>query len=237
MTAYAELGAMSNFSFLEGALHPEEIAAYAAALGYRAFALTDVNTLAGVVRAHVAAQKVGIPFIVGCRLRFSDGAPDILCYPTDRAAYGRLSRLLTIGKRRTKKGACDLALEDLEQHAEGQCLIALPPLLLDDVFETALHRIARFDCEQTWLGLSASFVGRSTRRMAHIALIAKKNANASNRDWRCSVPRSSATIAARRPHLRTSQNDNAFSGPPFTVKRRTAHETVERNCAAFRKVS
>jgi error-prone DNA polymerase len=127
---YAELHVTSNFSFLEGASHPEELVARAGELGLAALALTDRNSLAGVVRAHVAAKRMngsaGVRFIVGARLDFTDG-PSLLCYPKDRAAYGRLSRLLTLGRRAAPKGQCHLRTEDLWAHAEGQVLIALPP--------------------------------------------------------------------------------------------------------------
>ena len=112
MTVYAELQVTSNYSFLRGASHPEELVLAAQALGHTAVGIADRNTLAGVARAHVAAEKVGIKLAVGSRLVLEDG-PDILCYPTDRAAYGRLARLLTLGKRRAGKGQCRLALADL----------------------------------------------------------------------------------------------------------------------------
>ncbi len=123
--AYAELAVTSNFTFLTGASHPDEFVAQAAALGYRALALADHNTLAGIVRAHVAAKDAGIPFIVGCRLRFVAPANlSLFVYPTDRAAYGRLCRLLTIGKRRAPKGECHLWLDDLPDHVHGLLAIA-----------------------------------------------------------------------------------------------------------------
>ena len=105
---YAELDVTTNFSFLRGGSHPEELVATAKALGLEALAVTDRNTLAGVVRAHLAAKEVGgIKFIVGARLDLED-APSLLAYPKDRAAYGRLCRLLTLGQRRAEKGQCTL---------------------------------------------------------------------------------------------------------------------------------
>ena len=101
--------------------------ATAKALGLAAIAVTDRNTLAGVVRAHLAAREVGgIKFIVGARLDLDD-APSLLAYPTDRAAYGRLCRLLTLGQRRAEKGKCTLHLDDVAAHADGLIFIALPP--------------------------------------------------------------------------------------------------------------
>jgi error-prone DNA polymerase len=98
MPGYAELQVTTNFSFLEGASHPHELIVRAAELGLSAIAVTDRNSLAGVVRAHLAAREAGVKLIVGCRLTFTEGSPDLLCYPQDRAAYGRLCRLLTVGK-------------------------------------------------------------------------------------------------------------------------------------------
>ena len=126
MTRYAELDVTTNFSFLRGGSHPEELVATAKALGLDAIAVTDSNTLAGVVRAHLAAKEVGIKFIVGARLDLQD-APSLLAYPRDRAAYGRLCRLLTLGQRRAEKGQCTLHLDDVAAHAEGLIFIALPP--------------------------------------------------------------------------------------------------------------
>jgi error-prone DNA polymerase len=124
--AYAELQVTTNFSFLRGGSHPQELVAQAKALGLSALAVTDRNTLAGVVRAHSAAKEVGLKLIVGARLDLQD-APSLLCLPTDRKTYGRLCRLLSLGQRRAEKGQCTLFLEDVAAHADGQIFIALPP--------------------------------------------------------------------------------------------------------------
>ena len=198
--AYAELQTTTNFSFLRGGSHGEELVAAAKALGLAGLAITDRNTLAGVVRAHAAAKEAGLHLITGARLDLSsssakpslpaaledipisgrfpgdggavirdlsrlgrddrpamdgngpgyplrgfrgndDGVIDapspqepaalaiqsLLCLPTDRAAYGRLSQLLTLGQRRAGKGQCTLFIEDVVAHSAGQILIALPP--------------------------------------------------------------------------------------------------------------
>jgi error-prone DNA polymerase len=122
---YAELSAATNFSFLRGASHPGELVGRAAELGLHALAVADRNSLAGVVRAHEAARELGYRLIPGARLVLRDGA-EILALPTDRVAYGRLSRLLTVGKRRAPKGECWLDLEDLLPACDGMVLIALP---------------------------------------------------------------------------------------------------------------
>lgn len=123
---YAELHCKTNFSFLEGASHPEELVERAAELGYRALAVTDRNSFAGVVRAHVAAKEVGLRLIVGTEVTPRD-FPSLLLLPTDRKAYGRLCRLLTIGRRRAEKGSCDLAFADIAELAEGSLGLVIPP--------------------------------------------------------------------------------------------------------------
>ena len=119
VTGYVELQAATNFSFLRGASHPEELVQTAAALGLGAIGIVDRNSLAGVVRAWSAARDLGahagFRAFTGCRLDFADGTPSLLCYPSDREAYGRLTRLLTVGQRRAIKGACELHWEDYLQ--------------------------------------------------------------------------------------------------------------------------
>jgi len=115
---YAELHAKTNFSFLEGASHPDEMVARAATLGYRALAVTDRQSLAGVVRAHVAAKEAGLKLLIGAEISPA-GAAGAVLLATDRAAYGRLSQLLTVGRRRAPKGECQLTFDDVAQHAAG----------------------------------------------------------------------------------------------------------------------
>ena len=115
---FAELHAKSNFSFLEAASHPEELVRRASELGYAAIGVTDRNSLAGVVRAHMAAKDTGIKLLVGAEITPVD-APPVVLLATDRAAYGRLSRLITRGRRRAKKGECRIECDDVAEHAEG----------------------------------------------------------------------------------------------------------------------
>ncbi len=129
--SYTELQTTSNFSFLRGASHPGELAEQAAALGYKAIAITDRNTLAGIVRGHVAAKASGIRIIPACRLDLLDG-PSLLAYPTNQQAYGRLSALLTTGNLRAEKGDCHLYKADVYQHSKGIKFIAIPPAELTD---------------------------------------------------------------------------------------------------------
>ncbi|WP_155988121.1 PHP domain-containing protein, partial [Brevundimonas sp. EAKA] len=116
--SYVELQCASHFSFLRGASSCEELFAQAAACGLDALAVTDRNSLAGIVRAHEAARATGVRLIVGCRLVLEDGA-EILVYPRDRAGYARLCRLLTVGKRRAGKGGCRPGGDDRETLGEG----------------------------------------------------------------------------------------------------------------------
>ncbi len=115
---YAELQCASHFSFLRGASSCEELFSQAAVAGIEALAITDRNSLAGIVRAHEAAKVTGVRLIVGCRLDLTDGAA-VLVYPTNRPAYARLCRLLSLGKRRGGKAKCILGWDDLALHAEG----------------------------------------------------------------------------------------------------------------------
>src|SRR5690606_18384332 len=132
--SYTELQVTSNFTFLRGASHPEEMVEQAAKLGYKAIAITDRNTLAGIVRAHAAAKKAGIKFIPACRLDLLDG-PSLLAFPTDIQAYARLSNLLTLGNRRTEKGKCDLYKADVYPYATGIKFVVLPPAALNPLFD------------------------------------------------------------------------------------------------------
>ncbi|WP_421944290.1 error-prone DNA polymerase [Pedobacter sp.] len=131
---YIELQVTSNFSFLRGASHPEELIDQAAAMGYHKLAITDRNTLAGIVRAHVAARNHNITLIPACRLDLLD-APSLLAYPTNQEAYGRLSALLSLGNMRAEKGSCHLYQEDIFAHSAGMKFIVIPPDALNSLFD------------------------------------------------------------------------------------------------------
>lgn len=165
--SYAELNVTSNFTFLTGASHPEELVERASELGLQAISITDTNTFAGVVRAHAAAQEAGMRFIVGVRLHLQSGE-EILAYPIDRKAYGRLCRLLTIGKRRTVKGDCKLNMDDVLEWAEGSFLISL------HVVQNGLRRLQKRFPGRVFLGLSPSYDGRDEERFASCAAKARQ---------------------------------------------------------------
>ena len=132
MSAYAELAVTTNFSFLRGASHPREMVETADELGQIAIGIADRNSFAGVVRAYDEAKNRNIKLMVGTRLVTTDGF-EVLAYPTDRAAYGRLCRLLTAGNLAAKKGECHLTFEQILGASEGQMLIAIPPVDLFSV--------------------------------------------------------------------------------------------------------
>ncbi|MCF0071131.1 error-prone DNA polymerase [Dyadobacter sp. CY261] len=131
---YTELQVTTNFSFLRGGSHPEELVDQAIQLGYKAIAITDRNTLAGIVRAHAATKNKDFRIIPACRLDLRDG-PSLLAYPTDQDAYSRLSSLLTEGNLRTEKGKCDLFKADIYRNATGIKFIAVAPSALNESFD------------------------------------------------------------------------------------------------------
>ena len=126
---YAELHCKTNFSFLEGASFADELVEQAAFLKLEALGVTDRNSLCGIVRAHTAAKEAKLKLLVGAEINAQSGGETdtLLIYPTDRAAYGRLSRLITVGRRRAEKGECDLTLTDVAEHSAGQIAIVVPP--------------------------------------------------------------------------------------------------------------
>ncbi|MBU2135151.1 MAG: error-prone DNA polymerase, partial [Alphaproteobacteria bacterium] len=166
--AYAELMAASNFSFLKGASHPWELVATAEALGISAIGVCDRNSLAGVVRAWSAGRERNIRVLTGARLDFTDGTPSLVCYPKDREAYGRLTRLLTLGQRRAKKGGCELFYEDFAAHADGQVALTVPPQKLDEAFTQALAKVAGDFRGQVWLAAARGYGARDLPRLAHL---------------------------------------------------------------------
>jgi error-prone DNA polymerase len=127
MTAYVELQVMSHFSFLRGASSPEELFAAAALQGYTALGLADWGSVAGVVRGWDGQKTTGVRMIPGAHVHATDGH-DLLLYPQDRAAWSRLTHLLSIGKARGGKGFCILDWADIVHHAEGLVGILLPDL-------------------------------------------------------------------------------------------------------------
>jgi error-prone DNA polymerase len=178
VTRYAELQAATNFSFLRGASHPGELVTGADALGMEAIGVCDRNSLAGVVRAWSAMKELNeggakIRALTGCRLDFADGSPSLLVYPSDREAYGRLTRLLTLGQLREKKGACELHWRDFLAHSEGQLALVVPPDHLDETFERDLARIGAELSGSVWLAAARRYGPRDLKRLSQLAALAQ----------------------------------------------------------------
>jgi DNA-directed DNA polymerase III PolC len=167
---YVEFASASNFSFLRGASHPEELMVQAARLGLSGLGLADRNSVAGVVRAHLANREQNLPlkYHPGARLVFADGTPDILAYPRDRAGWGRLTRLLTLGNLRAEKGDCVLHLDDLLAHAFGLELIAMP------AGASSLARLREAAPGRVRLAASMLYRGRDRARLVRLAKLARE---------------------------------------------------------------
>ena len=179
---FAELVAATNYSFLRGASHPAEMVAEALALGMTGIGIADRNSVAGVVRALTALRKLhedaaeeGIelpPFklVVGARLVFDDGTPDIVAYPTTRHGWGRLTRMLTIGNRRTTKGDCVMKLKNLLIHCEDMVLIAMA----GEKDEAVLRRLKKVAPDSLWLGATMPRGGSDRRHLARLETLAAR---------------------------------------------------------------
>ncbi|MBU3993450.1 MAG: error-prone DNA polymerase, partial [Alphaproteobacteria bacterium] len=185
---FSEPVAATSFSFLRGASHPQEMVGRAHALGMGGIGIADRNTVAGVVRAHLAWRDLGglaggFRLIVGARLVFADGTPDVVAYPLTRRGWGRLTRLLTLGNRRAEKGDCTLHLPDLLAHAGDLALIALDG-------DAALLGALREAAPRLWLAAAMPRAGRDARLLARRIALADE---------------------ARVPLIAT--NDPLFAGP------------------------
>lgn len=176
---YTELQVTTNFTFLRGASHPEELVEQAAAYGYCEIAITDRNTFAGIVRGHVMAKKKGIRIIPACRLDLIDG-PGLLAFPTDRHAYSTISGLLTLGNLRTEKGKCDLYKADVYNHSKGSKFVVLPPAALneifdfDDLFKKSLFEYREVFGEHISIAASRTYGGDDMKQLQRIASLSKK---------------------------------------------------------------
>jgi error-prone DNA polymerase len=166
---YAELHCLSNFTFLRGASHPEDLVERAAALGYDALALTDECSFAGVVRAHVAAKRCGLPLILGTELRLDDGMKLVLLAP-DRRAYGALSALITLGRRRAKKGRYALSAGDVETIAGSHVLALLVPG--DHADPTQARWVAERFAGQAWIAVELHCGPEDRARLEHLREVA-----------------------------------------------------------------
>ena len=171
---YAELHALSNFSFLRGASHPEELVAQAKDLNYRGLALTDECSLAGVVRAHVAAKEHGLPLIIGTELNCLDGLK-LVALATDRASYGAMSRLISRARRASAKGSYALARTDLENALDGCLIIWLPRTgrVLAPGQEADGRWLRERFAGRLWIGVELLTGGFDTRRLELLETLGK----------------------------------------------------------------
>ncbi len=151
MMRYAELQVTTHFSFLRGASSAEQLFATAKLLGIEALGIVDRNSLAGIVRALEASRATGVRLVVGCRLDLADGM-SILVYPTDRAAYSRLTRLLTLGKARGGKANCILHLDDVALYADGLIGVLVPDLA-DETCSVQLRKMAEIFGDRAYVSL------------------------------------------------------------------------------------
>lgn len=176
---YSELQVTTNFSFLRGASHPEEMVEQASMFGFSAIAITDRNTLAGIVRAHVAAKKASIKLIPACQLDLIDG-PSLLAFPANRDAYGQISALLTLGNLRAEKGKCHLYKADVFDHSNGSRFIIIPPLELnefyefDPAFKKHLHEYRNLLGANLYLAVSRLYNGDDSKRLHRLWQLSKE---------------------------------------------------------------
>ena len=177
MTAYAEFQITSNFSFLRGGSHPEELVRQAILLGMAGVSIADRNTLAGVVRAHRAAREIcdetgaKIRLVVGARLDLTD-APSVLCYPRNRTGYARLSQLITKGRRAAPKGECRLTRRDACEAAEDNLFVAIPPVVLDEAYEAELKAWRDGLNAPLYLAATHYYRGDDGKRLERLAALA-----------------------------------------------------------------
>src|SRR5690606_6028997 len=176
---YTELQVTSNFTFLRGGSHPEELIDRALELGYKTIAITDRNTLAGIVRAHAAARGKDIRFLPACRLDLVDG-PSLLAFPTNKASYSQLSALLTRGNLRAEKGECHLYKKDVYEHAADTKFIALSPdtlqgdFSLEEDFIRSLEEYQKRLAQNLYLGASFSYRSDDHKRRFQLSRLASR---------------------------------------------------------------
>ncbi|MEQ8658629.1 MAG: error-prone DNA polymerase [Hyphomicrobiales bacterium] len=179
-TCYADLAVTSNFSFLRGASHPGDLVGQAIELGHTGVGIADINSVAGTARAYrtlrdlresdeeaISQAAKAFQLVVGSRLVFADGTPDILTYPEDKEGWGRLCRLLTLGKRRAEKGDCTLTLGDLLRHARGLLLIVMPDTGTTKLDDT-LQQLSKHAPGAVWLAATMGRKGDDRRRLTDL---------------------------------------------------------------------
>ena len=175
LPAYAELHCLSNFSFLRGASHPEELVERAKSQGYAALALTDECTLAGAVRAHLAAKDAGLPLILGSELTLTDGTKLVL-FATDRASYGDLCQLITRGRRNAAKGTYALTRDDVAELA-AKCLALWLPALdlrapdMENGLRIGAGWVREVFADRAWIGVELLTQAGDAARLAQLTAL------------------------------------------------------------------
>jgi error-prone DNA polymerase len=172
MTDYADLQVTTHFSFLRGASSPAELFQQAKILGIKALGIVDRNSLAGIVRAYEASQETGVRLVVGCRLDLTDGT-SLLVYPTDKAAYSRLCRLLSVGKSRAGKGGCDLTWSDVEAWNEGLLAVLLGDHA-DERLTVDLRRLKATFKDRAYMAMIRRFVPNEHVRLWEVEQVAQR---------------------------------------------------------------
>ena len=189
---FVELSALTNFTFVTGASHPEEMILRASEMGMPALAVADVNSVAGIVRAHTKAREIArdggpqIRLIPAARIILADGF-QLTCLPRDRAAWGRLCRMLSLGQLRAAKGECRLELADLLAWGEGLEMLVLPPdqrLTLAEAppapmgdparWQAHVRKLAARFPSQISLGMAPRYDGQDPARFARLAALASE---------------------------------------------------------------
>ena len=200
-----------------------------------AIGIADRNTLAGVVRMHSACKGAGLRPLIGCRLDLTD-APSLLAYPIDRDGYGRLSRLLSLGKMRAEKGECELTLHDVADHADGIAFIAWPEDDLD-AFEAELPRLRDALTSLRHVAASWLYRGDDAARIERLDRLARAQRLHDPRDQRRPLSRARPAPAAGRRHLHPREGDDHDRGLSAQPQCRAAFEIAGRDGAAVRALA
>jgi error-prone DNA polymerase len=169
---YAELHCLSNFSFLRGASHPEELVERAQALGYAALALTDECSVAGMVRAHLAARDAGLPLVIGSEFTLADGLQLVL-YATDRTTYGDLAQLITRGRRNAVKGTYSLTRDDVASVAPRCLALWIPPVSRGELPAADSRWLSDVFSDRAWIAAELFARSGDRARLASLQALAR----------------------------------------------------------------
>ncbi len=218
MTVYAELVCRSNFSFLRGASHPEELVATAARLGMQALALTDADGLYGVVKAHLAAKEHGLKLLLGTELTLTDGPP-VVVYAMDAAGYANLCRLVSASRMTHPKGEAGLPWRAVAERSEGLIALLPNPAPAEQVAPLA----EAFPSASTW-GVCRTLSAGDKAREAQAEALARTLGRAAVRAQRRAHAPPAPPAAAGRAHVHPPQDDGGQGGHAAAAQRRAHAE-------------